>query len=121
MPDIKRVGELIERLTRLSERSEVPWAETSDERAFQAALRGYTVTISHEYVGQEWGAEVYVYTIKVHDKLGKLLDAATEKDFPNDYFPRERTAGTVFQELYELARRKALRVDEAFDDLLGSL
>ena len=122
MPDIKRLGTLIDRLRDLSDENQVPWVETADERAFQAALKGYTVTIAREYAGQDWGQSVYFYAIRIHDPAGKLLETATEKDFPEEYkFAGKKNAAEALQNLQEVARRRALRVDEALDDLLRSL
>ena len=122
MPDIKRLGTLIDRLRKLSDENQVPWVETADERAFQAALKGYTVTIAQDYAGQDWGQAVYVYAIRIHDTLGKLLETATERDFPAEYrFAQKKTAAEALQDLHDVARRKALKVDQALDDLLRSL
>jgi hypothetical protein len=122
MPDIKRLKTLIDRLRKLSDEDQVPWSETSDERAFQAALKGYTVTVAQDYAGQDWGQAVYVYAIRIHDTLGKLLETATERDFQDQRsFVGNKTAAEALQDLYDLARRKALKVDQALDDLLRSL
>jgi hypothetical protein len=122
MPDIKRLGTLIDRLRKLSEENQVPWAETADERAFQAALKGYAVTIAHEDAGNYYGEPTYQYAIRFYDTSGKLLDTATESDFPDAYYFEDgKKARLALQDLYDIARRKALKVDQALDDLLRSL
>jgi hypothetical protein len=122
MPDIKRLGTLIDRLRKLSDEDQVPWVETADERAFQASLKAYTVTIAQEYAGQDWGQTVYIYAIRIHDLLGKLLETATERDFPVNYkLSGDKNGAEALQDLYDVARRRALKVDEALDDLLRSL
>lgn len=122
MPDIKRLGSLINRLGELSGENKVPWTETSDERVFQAALKGYAVTVAQEDAGDNYGEPVYRYTIGFYDSFGKLLDAATEWDFPKGYeFKGNKTPQEALQDLYDIARRKALKVDQALDDLLKSL
>jgi hypothetical protein len=46
----------------------------------------------------------------------------TETDFPVDYkFEGGKKAWDALQDLYDIARRKALKVDQALDDLLRSL
>jgi hypothetical protein len=122
MPDIKRLGTLIDRLRQISGENKVPWTETSDERTFQAALNGYVVTVSLEDAGQDWGQTVYIYSIRIHDLLGKLLETATERDFPVNYkLSGDKNGAEALQDLYDVARRRALKVDEALDDLLRSL
>ena len=121
MPDIKRLLELIDRLTTMSAENKVPWTETSDEKTFQATLNLYTVTVACEYAGQNWGEDVYIHVIRIHDAVGKLLDSATERDFSGMHLRRGVLAEEALRDLYDNARRKALKVDEALDDLLGSL
>ena len=82
MPDIKRLGTLIDRLRKMSDEDRVPWTETSDEQAFQAAFKGYAVTIAQEVVGYNYGEPTYHYPIRFYDGTGKLLDTATASDFP---------------------------------------
>jgi hypothetical protein len=122
MADIERLRTLIDRITPMTLADKVPWTETSDERTFQAQLGNYNVTVAHEFVGQEWGEDVYVYTIRIHDTLGKVLDTAVERDFPeNFYFADGKRGREALRDLHDLARRKALKVDQALDDLLNSL
>jgi hypothetical protein len=122
MPDIKRLGTLIDRLRKLSDDNQVPWAETADERTFQAALKGYAVTIVQEDAGDYYGEPTYQYAIRFYDTSGKLLDTATEGDFPDIYkFEQGKNSREALRDLYDSARRKALKVDQALDDLLRSL
>ena len=122
MPDVKRLQKLIERLTMMSESNNVPWAETSEERTFQASLQQFTVTVELEHVGQNWGEDIYRYVVRIHDNVGKLLDEVTERDFPdNSSFAGGTKAHDALKNLYDLARRKALKVDEQLDNLLASL
>ncbi|MGA2878055.1 MAG: hypothetical protein ABSG13_03815 [Bryobacteraceae bacterium] len=122
MPDIKRLGTLIDRLRKMSDEDRVPWTETSDEQAFQATFKGYAVTIAQEVEGYNYGEPSYQYAIRFYDGLGKLLDTATASDFPPGYeFEGEKKAWNALKELYDIARRKALKVDQALDDLLRSL
>lgn len=122
MPDIKRFTTLIDRLRKMSDEDKVPWAETSDEHVFQAAFKGYAVRISQEAAGYDYGEPVYRYIIGFYDTFGKLLDSATEADFPETYeFEGGKLARVALRDLYDVARRKALKVDQALDDLLRSL
>jgi hypothetical protein len=122
MPDTERLRTLINRITPMTLANKVPWTETSDERTFQTQLGNYNVTIAQEYAGQNYGEDVYVYAIRIHDTLGKVLDTAVERDFPHGFtFAEGRQATEALGYLHDLARRKALKVDEALDDLLNSL
>lgn len=123
MPDVKRLSTLIRRLNELSDAGEIPWAETADERVFQAALKTYIVTIAQEWAGQNWGTDIYRYVIRLLDPVGRVLDSATAEDFQgNSPMEMDKSeAGETLQHLYDAARRKALKTDEALDDLLNFL
>ncbi len=122
MPDVKRLQKLIERLTKMSEGNNVPWTETSEEHAFQASLQQFTVTVELEHMGQNWGEDVYRYVVRIHDSVGKLLDEVTEGDFSDkSSFAGGIQAHDALKNLYDMARRRALRVDEQLDNLLASL
>jgi len=122
MPDVKRLSTLIDRLRGLSEQNKVPWAETSDERTFQAVLNGYAVSIAEEDAGYHYGEPITHFVIRFYDVNGKLLDAASETDFDERLmFEGQKQARAALHDLHDEARRKALRVDQALDDLLKSL
>jgi len=122
MPDLRRLQALIERIGEMSRNDTVPWTETSVEAAFQASVNQYTVTIEKEYLGQNWGEDVYGHVFRIHDSEGKLLDEVRARDFPeNTWFQGHERPEDVLRDLYDRARRKALRVDKQLDDLLASL
>jgi len=122
MPDVERLRTLVDRLRELSGENRVPWTETADERAFQAALKGGVVSISQEEGGYSYGEPTYRYVIRFFDPAGKLLDSATAEDFPERYaFAGGKQPFEALSELHDMARRKALKVDQALDALLESL
>ena len=122
MPDVERLRTLVNRLRELSREDKVPWSETSDERAFQAVLRGGVVSISQEQSGYEYGEPTCRYVIRFFDNSGKLLDTAAANDFPEHWaFAGGKEPAEALSELHDLARRKALKVDQALDALLESL
>ncbi|HEX5227673.1 MAG TPA: hypothetical protein VFW44_08175 [Bryobacteraceae bacterium] len=113
---------MVDRLRALSAQEKVPWAETSDERTFQAALNGYAVSIAEEDAGDNYGEPITRFVIRFYDAAGKLLDTATEIDFGDrQMFDGRKHAREALHDLHDQARRKALRVDQALDDLLKSL
>jgi hypothetical protein len=121
MPDVERLQKLVDRLRELSAREKVPWTETADEGSFQATLHGGVVTIADEQGGEPYGEFVRRYVVRFYDPAGKLLDSATSTDFAGQTFSGGKEALGALSDLYEMARRKALKVDEALDELLRSL
>ena len=122
MPDIKRLGTLVDRLRELSKENKVPWMETPEDGVFQASLKGGLVTIADEAAGYPYGEQIFRYAIRFFDTSGTLLDRATVSDFPENYkFAGGKSPFEALSELHDQARRKALKVEEALDELLKSL
>jgi hypothetical protein len=91
----------------LSREGKVNWQETAGEQTFLAAVAKYVVTIRES----NWNGSTE-YDLEVSDQSGKTLENASV------------SSGPLFadlSELHTLARRHALKVDEALTDLLSSL
>ena len=121
MADSPTLVKLINRLIKLTEENKVEWAETGEAQRFLAAFPQYTVSISKKYAGQNWGEDYYEYPISVSDASGKVLEEASDSGLVHAEFPGYQSSQDAMKFLYEQARRKALKVDEALSDLLSSL
>lgn len=122
MPDVDRISKLVEQLGKLSAENKLQWSETSDSSSFQCSFAKYSVTAFEEWSHVDWGKDYYNYGITIRDADGKILESARQTDFP----PGMEIAGgltpfNALKGLYDIARRRALKVDQALDDLLGSL
>lgn len=103
----EKIDQLVTRLTELTEGGKVSWEETADERTFLASVGKFVVTLGEEpnYDGPD-------YLFKILDGTGKTIDEAY--GMPGEEWSR-------LSNLYKLARRNALHVEEALSDLLSSL
>ena len=119
MPDQDQLGTLISKLTALSRVEKIVWNETADEDAFQSSLTKFVVTVSRTHNSRNW--DVWDYHIKVHDLTGKLIEEASDSDFPEGFLIDDKPASSALNGLHDLARRKAQGVDKALSDLIGSL
>jgi hypothetical protein len=108
MPEVNLLSRLVERLLELTDQGKLEWQETASENDFQATVGHYVVSISQAGPISEEAD----YRIQVSDWRGNVLETATEF--------REKSPG-VLERLFQGARRKALKVDEALADLLSSL
>ncbi|SRR5712692_9326475 len=90
----------------------IRWQPTAEESAYIAALGGqFTLSISQYDVQYEFPHERYALALK--DQDGRVLTTITNTDDGVD--PQD------IRELYETARRQALRVDDKIDQVLGEL
>ena len=103
----EKIDQLVAKLTDLTETGRLAWEETAEEGTFLASVGKFVVTLGEE--GPNWPR----YRFRILDAAGRMVDEAVRNLDDED---RDR-----LQQLHELARRKALNVEEALSDLLSSL
>lgn len=93
--------------------AELEWEPTDEDGVFQVAFPEFTIRVSMHQVSD---VDVY-YLISIHDSRGNLIeqvnDEQLKEDIPDSY--------VLMKAMYEAARRKALGVDEALDNILSQL
>lgn len=105
---------LIKRLLVKTIAGEVRWSETPSQEAFQASFPSYSVEV--ECAG---GATYF----RVYNSEGRVLDWTSDKVIEHEdkeNFDESDDAEKLI-ELYGLARRQALGVERALDELLATL
>jgi hypothetical protein len=113
MPLQEQTAKLVDKLIELSEQGKVNWQETAEEDAFLASVGKFVVTAAKadlQYPG---------YTFTIADQVGRILEEARVEDRgtyegADHYYSR-------LAALFEMARRQALKVDEALTEMLSSL
>ena len=90
----------------------VRWQATADESEYIAAIGGqFTLSVSEYRESNSYIGTGYALALK--DQDGRELMRMTDAD--------EGIKSADVMELYETARRQALRVDEKIDKVLGEL
>jgi len=112
---MKKAGEIFIRLFDKTERGEIHWEETEKETEFQVAFPAYSIRI----VSQEGQYAWPDYYLKIFNQEGKLIEELGEKDIADELIGR--TARPSLAQLYEIARRIAMRVEDALDSILAEL
>jgi hypothetical protein len=94
----------------------VKWEETADEGVYQAAFPNYTIRLSSRWNGEMEGLD---YFMRLYNENGTLIEEISDEDF----HAIDKDAGTYkfLAETYESARRIAMGVEQALDDLLREL
>ncbi len=100
-----KILRLVNGLIEKTKADELVWETTSNENTFQVAFSEHTITIE-EYVDTD---NDLVLMLAIFDSEGRKIDSANQWSVAN------------VKELYDLARRWALGVDEALDSLLEEL
>lgn len=121
MPDIRTIRqkqkELIHKLIAKSGLDEIEWEKTAFPSTFRASFPTYSVSIALDEILATGSSEYVCY---IHDASGKLIDRFSHADLAALNRLGE-TSFELMQDLYELARRRALGTDQALDDLLGQI
>ncbi len=109
--------QLLLKLLEKTKRGDIQWNETEIEGTFQAAFPAYSVRISSE---AEPGKALSDYFLKIYNQEGKQIEEISQYTVADD-LNSSYEAGQKLQELYEMARRIAMHVEEALDNLLLEL
>jgi hypothetical protein len=108
-----KLTRLLLELAKRTRNGSFSWEPTAAEGVYQASFSRYTVQLSVQRTPV--GSEDYVLTILNSD--GMVIERAADTDFAN----RLNDALPVMSEMYSAARRQALGVDRAIEDILGEL
>jgi hypothetical protein len=110
----KKLVSLIKRLKEKTLKGTISWEKTVEEGVFQASFPDYAVTI-----GQERREDTWDYVFRIYNDKGELVEVVAERDFsPEDFGIRPYD---FIDEIYVVARRTAMGVDQAIDSILSAL
>ncbi len=114
-----RLAQLIYEKTK---NGEIKWEATADEGTFQASLSNYSILVKRSAkvslpvvslpVTTLVGNLTY-FTIQICNEQGQVIEELTDYDAV--------AADFKLGELFELARRMAMGVEKALDELIGTL
>jgi hypothetical protein len=111
---------LVTLVRRLHDRGgSVSWDKTDDEDTYETEFAGFAVQIAEIEDGEP------IYTLRIFDEGGALLDEFTDEDLTEILNQTEPTEPSVMfalmQDIHRAARRSAMGVDKAIDTILGAL
>lgn len=116
-PSIDKIKKIAAALLAKTQASELEWEETETEDVFQVAFSGHSIRVRHKPT-QTFNANHYF--LAIHNEQGAMIEEAG--DFEVDGAPYPATESPrMLKDLYERARRKAMGVDKALDDILSEL
>lgn len=113
-----RYQKIVDRLVSKTSDREIDWKETASTTIFQVSLSNYSIMLTEEYRYE--GAGFFnkitrtVRKFSVVSPEGVEIDSFTDDDLPDGY-------AEITSELFRNARRQALGVDKALDEILSEL
>lgn len=114
MANIK-LAKIIAKLLERTKVGSVTWEETGGREVFQAAFPGYTIQVFSK--DNEDEPDQLDYVVRIVNEEGKVLEEVADPELRD---VMEKPLETM-KELYTLARRSALGVDDALNRILSSL
>ena len=99
-----QVQRIVDRLLKKTTSRDLEWEKTANLGVFQVALTDYTVLIEHIEAG--------MYILTIVDGDGIVIEHVR---------PVDLAIGSELSQIYDGARRTALNVEEALNDLLEEL
>ncbi|SRR6266404_7848748 len=105
---------LVQKLLERTDKNELQWKETASPETFQVSFSNYSLTLSEQTSGS--GPSDFVVTIinSAGDLVDSFSDVLLDEGHGATYY---RSMG----ELHQKARRQALGVDQAIDEILDDL
>ena len=107
------MGDVIERLANRTSEGQVPWKPTADEATFAASFGSMSLLISTHERQAVLGKRTE-YKLSVLDEKGYEIESAV--------YTAEFSSGILpLSDVYRLAKRQALKIDERLQELVTLL
>jgi hypothetical protein len=107
----QKLAKLVDRLQERTNSNHIQW-QRADRGVFTVSFPNYSIDIS----GDEW-----VTVLRICNSEGEIIEAVSSDELPQNSESVSVDNGMKLRELHKLARRSALRSDEAIDDLISVL
>jgi hypothetical protein len=111
--------QLLDRLIKKTEAGELKWEEAAASNAFQVSFPNYAVILSEA----EGESDTVDYIVELVNSDGRVIDRFSDVTLEGTD-PSARNAPGHFnrmKSLFEVARRQALGVEQALDEILRQL
>jgi hypothetical protein len=113
--NIDKYVKILQLLAEQTNSGKLNWKETGDQSKFLVSFPNYSIIVSEE-MGE---GDEQDYFISIVNSEGRVVDRFSAAMFPNWIWGSN--AYGVIRDLYNQARRKALRADRALDDIIAHL
>jgi hypothetical protein len=119
----EKLIELAKLVLQQSIHSNLSWEETADKNTYQATLSKFVIRIGSRSSKYDQGEMDYLFSLVNSD--GVAIESFDDVQLSNwikkSPIPSDVNGYVILQEIYKNAKRKALGVDEALNDVLKEL
>jgi hypothetical protein len=107
-----KFAKLVNELSQATKEGKLAWEDTADEEEFRAVLKPGMVRVGRRAPYFEEGDRMTYYVVTLLNREGRVAE---------EFVAREPTVSERSAELFELARRSALKGNDLLDNLLADL
>jgi hypothetical protein len=117
----ERITELVKTIYAGTEQGKIKWEQSADDDTFLVPFSGYSLRMTREifYSVPEEDSEQIDYRLEIFDDTSTLLEVIRSSDIKT--WRRRKSSYIILSELWSMARRHALGVNEAIDTILDAL
>jgi hypothetical protein len=112
-----KVEAMVRRIKEKTSEGQLQWEETEAEGVYQTAFTSYSVQVSLEDSREAQGTDV---VLRIFNSEGKMIEEVRDPDLVGDKYDSPK-AFKEMRELYDTARRYAMGVEQALDQILKDL
>jgi hypothetical protein len=109
---INKLHKLLRELNQVTAEGMLPWEDTADDEEFRAILKPGMVRVGRRSAYYDDGESSRYFAVTLLNPEGRVAE---------EFEARESPEIEMAAELFELARRSALKGDALLDDLLADL
>jgi hypothetical protein len=110
-----KLWQFVEKLAEKTINGGLQWERTPDDGMYQASFPKYTVRLFLRHRNEEPD-----YIVAILDEEGQIIEEASDVQITNSN-NLGRQPFELMAEMYKAARRRAMGVDSALDELISSL
>jgi hypothetical protein len=112
----EKLAKLVDRLYERTEANAVQWGK-ADREVFAASFPNYSVDLSEAH--NTWGSPAFV--LRIYNSDGDVVEWISSRTLASELPASDKDYEKIMEELYKLARRSALKSDQAVDELISVL
>lgn len=101
-------------LSNQTKEQKITWKQTETETSFSISFPQYSVFISSVELEDPFSREYTEYILKITNENGEIVEEVDSDDLANHI----EDAWQKMKEMYEMARRQAMGVEQALDSIL---
>lgn len=117
-----KLAELVRRIHHRTQNGALVWEEGLSKDVFQVSFPKYTVQIAREFRQEDNSGTEYIrYVIRILNEENAVIEEATDVDLAEDFLGGNENSYSVMENIYTIARRTAMGVEQALDALLATI